>query len=545
MQQKIKIISYHPFAVAAFVFFTPVLLYAYEAAPFVQTLMPTFVTEKSVQLNGRVNPNEMSDTYEWFEWGIVGRSEVYETTHDRLWGGSTQANTSATIIGLAPQTQYFFRQIAENGRGRDVGALMYVTTKPLPSVLSPIVITATKEAVFIGETSATLCGYVSPHGDSKTRTWFEWGTSPTMQHQTSEQGSWGSAGPIEAQLQSLMPGTIYYFRAVAENEQGRSYGVLKVFTTSGSPQSVTNETPRLQDIPSPVTPSEGAVSRTTTSSGTVSAPGWGTPVVAQPQFGPGNFFSTLFGGKNTTVTPVTDSVDNEKGTNEVAAVGASGMFSSLWDMMTGKKPIEVVIEKIGPENIMVHSPVEYRIAYAYRRSTAATDARLRMTFPATVIYIGDNTNNELLLESGSGPERTYVLPIGRIENGGMRALSILGMTTGDAKGFPDVRVRLEYTDASGVHVVAGTTGKLGEGADDAEQNAAGVGSVSSVLLPNSFLGWLLYVLLVVGVIVGIRKAKVYYEHRREALMTEEAPARLAPEPPPFLPGAEEIAPQGV
>jgi hypothetical protein len=65
------------------------------------------------------------------------------------------------------------------------------------------------------------------------------------------------------------------------------------------------------------------------------------------------------------------------------------------------------------------------------------------------------------------------------------------------------------------------------------------------LLPSSFLGWLSYLLFVIGAIVGIRKAKTYYENRKEVLMTEEAPARAMPSPPDFLPGAEEITPQGV
>lgn len=544
MQQKTKTILYVSLIGAASLFFAPATLFAYEAAPYAQTVSPTFVTEKSIQMNGRVNPNEMADTYEWFEWGIVGRSEVYETKHDRLWGGSTQANTSETIVGLAPQTQYFYRQIAENGRGKDIGTLMYVTTKPLQSVLPPIVITATNDAVFIGETSATLRGYVSPHGNSKTKSWFEWGTTQTMKNRTAEQGSWGNSGPVEAKLQSLMQGTVYYFRAVAENEQGRSYGAIKVFTTSGQPEPVISETPHLQNIPSPVSSGEDTVSRTTTSSGATNAPQVSPTVLPQAESRPGDIFGMLFGKKKSTEAPTTDTEDS-KGANDVAAVGASGMFTSLWDMFTGKKPVEVVVEKVGPENIAVHSPVEYRIAYAYRRGTPATDARLRITFPATVIYIGDNTNNELLLESGSGPERTYVLPLGRVENGGTRALSILGMTTGDAKGFPDARVRLEYTDESGVHVVAANTGTLTEGPDDAKQNSAGVGSVSSALLPSSFLGWLFYLLFVIGAIVGVRKAKTYYENRKEVLMTEEAPARAMPSPPDFLPGAEEITPQGV
>jgi hypothetical protein len=465
MQQKTKTILYVSLIGAESLFFAPATLFAYEAAPYAQTVSPTFVTEKSIQMNGRVNPNEMADTYEWFEWGIVGRSEVYETKHDRLWGGSTQANTSETIVGLAPQTQYFYRQIAENGRGKDIGTLMYVTTKPLQSVLPPIVITATNDAVFIGETSATLRGYVSPHGNSKTKSWFEWYAND--EEPTAEQGSWGNSGPVEAKLQSLMQGTVYYFRAVAENEQGRSYGAIKVFTTSGQPEPVISETPHPQNIPSPVSPGEDTVSRTTTSSGATNAPQVSPTVLPQAESRPGDIFGMLFGKKKSTEAPTTDTEDS-KGANDVAAVGASGMFTSLWDMFTGKKPVEVVVEKVGPKI----SPCIALLSIASPMPTAGNSQRAHYVSRSRDGHLYWRTNNELLLESGSGPERTYVLPLGRIENGGTRALSILGMTTGDAKGFPDARVRLEYTDESGVHVVAANTGTLTEGPDDAKQNSA-------------------------------------------------------------------------
>ena len=103
-------------------FFLPATLLAYEASPVAITKNATYLTEKSARLNGRVNPNEMPDTKQWFEWGVSGQYQtVYETPHNGMWSQSSLADTSADLVGLAPNTQYFYRQIAENGRGKDVG----------------------------------------------------------------------------------------------------------------------------------------------------------------------------------------------------------------------------------------------------------------------------------------------------------------------------------------------------------------------------------------------------------------------------------------
>ena len=541
----------------------PSFVLAYEAAPYSVTLPPTFVTERSVQLNGRVNPSEMLDTYQWFEWGIVGRADVYETNHNQTWGGNVLANTSAALVGLAPATQYFYRQISENGRGRDVGQTGYVTTKPLVSALRPIVIVTTNDAVSVGDSVATLRGYISPHGNSATKVWFEWGMTTRMENGTPEQGAWGDSVTVSAPVNSLMPGTLYYFRVVAENEQGRSYGLLKVFSTTGTPVTVLVETPRVQYVPSPVTPSLNSVSRKVTTSGEV------TPIqpVAQPAvapqarqgnttappdvfskgiFLPPDFFTKLLENKKKESAPtggVAVQAEGEDETQQIAGVAASvGAFDDVWGMLTGKKDVEVAVLKIGPSDLSVHMPVEYRVAYSYLRDIPVA-AKLSITLPGDVIYIGDNTNNELLLETGSGRERTYVLPLGRIEQGSMRAISILGMTTGNAKGFPDVGVRMEYTDGGGTHIVLPVNGTL----SNKKRNTASVANAKNGIIPDSLAGWIAYILLVIGIVVGIRKAKEYYVKRKESLAASVAKANEENGYIPmsqYLPVTEEITPQG-
>lgn len=518
------------------VLIAPITASAYYAAPIALTSSPTFITEKSAQLNGQVNPNEMSDTYQWFEWGIVGREGiVYETPHNGMWyAGNTLGNTNATIYGLAPNTQYFYRQVSENGRGKDVGMTTYFTTKKLQNVVTPIIVVETKNADSITETGATIHGYVSPHTGNNSKWWFEWGMTSKLEYRTNAQGTGGNSSPVQVNLTGLTPGTTYFYRMVGENELGDVYGATQVFVTRGVAPAVISEAPRAQNVQSPSQASDN-VTRTVTTNGATAASSQGT--VGNPWFsvsGPSIF--DIFKKKSatpaatTTAAAANSTSDSGKTTSassgsantaatQVASAGASTPVGTFWNTLSGKKAVEVNIEKVGPEKVPAHTAIEYRITYAYRLDTPATDARLKIVLPENVVYIGDNTTNELLLEEGTGPERTYVLPVGRMENGTTRTISILGMTTGAANGvFPDARARIEFTKSGSVSVV--TAGAAAVGTADVSDIAD-----SMSLLPNSLFGWTLYLALLVAGILAYRKATAYYKQRKEEIAQEEEDAR--------------------
>jgi len=502
----------------------PFFAFAYEAAPNAVTIAPTFITEKSAKLNGRVNANEMPDTYQWFEWGLTGGSGTYQTPHYASWWGSQQFNTSADIIGLAPNTQYFYRQVAESSRGKDIGQTVYFTTKPLSNPTPPIVMVETDAASLVAQGSATLKGYISPHGGAGTLWWFEWGTTNQMENETPHTG-WGvDSGVAQIPISGLLPGTTYFFRLVGQNGEGQVFGAIKMFTTLGTPPPPPSEAPRAQNIPTPETTSDG-LSRKVTTNGSAAPQGTNPWVSADNR--PGDILGMLFGGRKQSTATASAMVSKQG-----ASVGNSGSFGSFWSSLTGKKNVEVVIEKVGPSTVPLHTPVEYRVSYAYRLNEVATNAKLKVILPGDVVYIGDNTTNEFLLEEGTGPERTYILPLNRLENGSTRTVSVLGMTTGDAKGFPDARARLEYTDAQGVsHVVASGSA--------APSTATQTAAAGNGFLPGSLLGWLTYIALIAAVIFGIRKAKAYYEKRKEEILLREEEARRANE------RVREVAPSNV
>ncbi len=529
MQQKQRTTQKFFLGALFTVFSVPFLAFAYQAAPNAVTIPPTFITEKSAKFNGKVNANEMPDTYQWFEWGVSGRSDVYQTPHYASWWGAQQFDTSADVVGLAPSTQYFYRQVAENSRGKHVGQTVYFTTKPLSNPTPPLVIVETEAPVLVTQGSATLKGYISPHGGAGTLWWFEWGTTNQMENETPHTG-WGvDSGVVQIPINGLLPGTTYFFRLVGQNGNGQVFGATKIFTTLGTPPPP-SEVPRAQNIPTPERTSDG-ISRKVTTNGSAAAQATNPWVSADNR--PGDILGMLFGGrKQSTKTSATGSAAlNAQG----ASVGNAGSLGSFWGSLTGKKNVEVVIEKVGPKSVPPHTAVEYRVSYAYRLSEIATDAKLKVILPGDVVYIGDNTTNEFLLEEGAGPERTYVLPIARLENGSTRTISMLGMTTGDAKGFPDARARLEYTDARGApQVVAAGSGTL-----SASKQSAAAGNGEGGILPHSLLGWLAYIGLIAAAIFGVRKALAYYDKRKEEILLREEEARRAnervheaPPPPP-------------
>lgn len=107
------------------------------------------------------------------------------------------------------------------------------TPTPTPGI-APIAVT--DPATQITQTSAMLNGRVNPNG-RLTQTWFEYGTSPSLGQQTSTYAITESPyvtdgfAQIGRSVFGLNTNTTYYFRTVAQNDRGISYGSILSFTT--------------------------------------------------------------------------------------------------------------------------------------------------------------------------------------------------------------------------------------------------------------------------------------------------------------------------
>ncbi|MBU4477055.1 hypothetical protein KJ639_01230 [Patescibacteria group bacterium] len=108
------------------------------------------------------------------------------------------------------------------------------TPTPAPATGSrPLV--STRSATDITDSSASLRSGVNPNG-LNTLTWFEWGISiDGLANETSRQvaGSGTSYINFLSGLFDLSPDIIYYFRPVAQNSAGISYGSTYSFKTKG------------------------------------------------------------------------------------------------------------------------------------------------------------------------------------------------------------------------------------------------------------------------------------------------------------------------
>ena len=197
-------------------------------APSVLTTAPTNVSATSVTLNGSINPNGSLVTY-WFEYGTT--NSFGNSTNQASVSGNNYQSVSATIYNLSANTTYYFRLVGQNSCGNTVqgSTLTFYPTGGQGG--APLVIT--NPATNITQTSAMLNGSVNPNGYYTTY-WFEYGTSYSLGNTTQQYslGTGNSYQAVSAYLYSLSANTTYYFRVVAQNQNGTAQGSILSFTTN-------------------------------------------------------------------------------------------------------------------------------------------------------------------------------------------------------------------------------------------------------------------------------------------------------------------------
>jgi len=210
--------------------------------PNVTTLEATNVGLTKARLNAMVDPNNVS-TDVWFEYNSSA-NQIFRVTPTRSAGQSNYAiKVSAEVADLLPNTLYDFRIVGKNLYGTNYGSQMSLFTSlggisatktgGLPSVF-------TKPASSITPSSAILDASVNPNNEP-TNVWFEYGTSVGLLggKTTFRNAGFGNTyvgSPII--VQGLSSNTTYYYRPVAQNQTGTSYGVVNSFTTSSLKTSV-------------------------------------------------------------------------------------------------------------------------------------------------------------------------------------------------------------------------------------------------------------------------------------------------------------------
>ena len=214
--------------------------------PLVYTNAASTFNANTVTFNGSVNPNN-SNTNAWFEYGLT-QSLGYTVGYQSVGSGSYTSTVVSNISNLAPNTVYYYRTVAQNSYGTAYGTIMSFTTNNgngyNVSGNAPYVTTRAANAVF--QNSALINGNVNPNG-SLANAWFEYGTTASLGDHTVIQPV-GQANYVDnyaAVLSGLRAGTTYYYRAVAQNAYGTTYGSILNFTTAATqvtPVIVSNTT---------------------------------------------------------------------------------------------------------------------------------------------------------------------------------------------------------------------------------------------------------------------------------------------------------------
>ncbi len=97
----------------------------------------------------------------------------------------------------------------------------------------------TKEATNVTEDSVTLRGYLDFGNDDEAEVYFEYGTTRTNLNKTTSSDELEDTDTIFSEtISGLKEDTLYYFRAVAKDEDGnRDYGAILSFYTDGTRSS--------------------------------------------------------------------------------------------------------------------------------------------------------------------------------------------------------------------------------------------------------------------------------------------------------------------
>ena len=205
--------------------------------PQITTTAASFVTTTTTSLNGTVNPNGLP-TSVYFRWGTRTDDLASRTPAQNVGNGSANIGFWGELSGLQPDTTYFFQAVAVNGSTVVPGSVLSFHTLPVKPTVTTLATTD------VSVTNAVLPATVNPNG-SPSIFFFEYGTNASFGAATAAEpaGAGRTAVLVGATLSNLAAGQTYYYRAVASNAFGLSYGSGQSFTAGLPPPSPTTLTP--------------------------------------------------------------------------------------------------------------------------------------------------------------------------------------------------------------------------------------------------------------------------------------------------------------
>ncbi len=188
------------------------------APPSVDAQAPSASNVRAVnaRLNGSVNPNNLPTAYH-FEYGTTDGVFDSSTPTQNLASSFGNVDVTQLVTGLAPDTTYYFRVVADNGTGGPVEGASgsFTTTGALPSV-------TIQPATGVTTSSATLHATVDLQGLAGTYRFSVQGLDTAYSSVTPEAALGAGAGPqpIAATVTDLPAGQRFHVRAIATTDAG-------------------------------------------------------------------------------------------------------------------------------------------------------------------------------------------------------------------------------------------------------------------------------------------------------------------------------------
>lgn len=213
--------------------------YDSSSAPEVTTnyVVANSIDSNSAILDAYIKSNG-SNTVAWFTYWPCKTNDAsnQETEKWRVNVTDYQTDFQQKIIGLMPDTCYYFRGEAENNNGTTSGNdRVFITKGSSNGLIFAQPTASTTSAMLVRETTALLNGNVVPH-NAETSVWFEWSENPEMtiglnRNASQSAGSGDNEVYTAYSLTNLTLNKTYYFRVVAQNTYGTTKGNVNKFTT--------------------------------------------------------------------------------------------------------------------------------------------------------------------------------------------------------------------------------------------------------------------------------------------------------------------------
>jgi hypothetical protein len=185
------------------------------------------IGDTNAALQASVNPNGAATTVSF----AYGPTTGFGTTNLFPIGAGTSIVALTNLLtGLTPDTLYYYRVRATNSAGATEDSIRsFTTAAPQPVIAAP-------SATGVGSSQATLSANVDPKGGDATF-WFEYGTGEAFESSSavSNVAAAGGATSVSIPVSGLVYGQTYRFRAVAQNNFGRTTSQTGQFTTAFIP----------------------------------------------------------------------------------------------------------------------------------------------------------------------------------------------------------------------------------------------------------------------------------------------------------------------